>query len=200
MNRKINLALSAPFPLGADDIVRGMEEIGSYLDITLEDFRAVYEHAYASARRRLLSSVTATAIMRSPVLCVYEDDGVAETIAFLDAHGISGAPVLNAAGRLVGIVSERDVLRLLGEGEAVTAMHVMNRLLRRELPFPASLGGRVGDIMTREVLTAAPQTPLGELARLLRENGINRLPVTDGEGDVAGIVSRMDIINAFGEM
>lgn len=200
MNRKINLAASAPFPLSAEDIARGMEEIGSYFDITLEDFRAVYEHAYGSARRRLLSSVTAGDIMRVPVLCVHEEDPLSAAIAFLDARGISGAPVLNAAGRLAGIISERDILSLLGEGGAMTAMSVVNSLLHRDFCLPASLKGTVAAVMTRGVLTVAPQTPLAELARLLREKGINRLPVTDGEGKVAGIVSRTDIINAFGEM
>ena len=69
MNRNISLASRDPLPLGREDIYKGMEEIGAYLDVTPRDFQEIYAHAYKIARGRLLSSITAGDIMHVPVLC-----------------------------------------------------------------------------------------------------------------------------------
>lgn len=114
MNRKINLSPRDPVPLTTEDVYRGMQEVGSYLDITMQDFRELYEHAYRIARDRILHSVTAADIMRVPVLCVGEGDGVIDVIRFLDEHGISGAPVVDADGRPLGLVSRTDIINAFG--------------------------------------------------------------------------------------
>ncbi|MFR1533083.1 MAG: hypothetical protein ACLSTO_05175 [Bilophila wadsworthia] len=67
MNRNISLASRDPLPLGREDIYKGMEEIGAYLDVTPRDFQEIYAHAYKIARGRLLSSITAGDIMHVPV-------------------------------------------------------------------------------------------------------------------------------------
>ncbi len=198
MNRKISLSPRDPVPLTMEDISRGMKEIGSYLDITMQDFRELYEHAYRIARERILHSVTAADIMRAPALCVDEGDGVLEVIRFLDEHRISGVPVVDAEGRIVGIVSERDVVRLVGDDGTVTVMSLLHALLRHGCHLAAPFDVAVGAIMTRECVTASAETPLGELLGLLQRNGINRLPILDMDGRPVGLVSRTDIINAFG--
>ena len=76
MNRNISLASRDPLPLGREDIYKGMEEIGAYLDVTPRDFQEIYAHAYKIARGRLLSSITAGDIMHVPVLCVAEEQSV----------------------------------------------------------------------------------------------------------------------------
>ncbi len=178
MNRKISLSPRDPVPLTTEDVYRGMQEVGSYLDITMQDFRELYEHAYRIARDRILHSVTAADI-------------------FLDEHGISGAPVVDAERRLIGIVSESDVVRLVGGG-AVTAMSLLHALFRHGCRPAAPLDVAVGAIMTRKCVAASAETPLAELLGLLQRNGINRLPVVDADGRPLGLVSRTDIINAFG--
>ncbi|WP_418216020.1 HPP family protein, partial [Bilophila wadsworthia] len=117
MNRNISLASRDPLPLDREDIYKGMEEIGAYLDVTPRDFQEIYAHAYKIARGRLLSSITAGDIMHVPVLCVAEEQSVRDLVIFLDDHRISGAPVVGADGRLSGVVSESDVVRFVGGGE-----------------------------------------------------------------------------------
>ena len=116
MNRNISLASRDPLPLGREDIYKGMEEIGAYLDVTPRDFQEIYTHAYKIARGRLLSSITAGDIMHVPVLCVAEEQSVRDLVIFLDDHRISGAPVVGAEGCLSGVVSESDVVRFVGGG------------------------------------------------------------------------------------
>ena len=105
MNRNISLASRDPLPLGREDIYKGMEEIGAYLDVTPRDFQEIYAHAYKIARGRLLSSITAGDIMHVPVLCVTVEQPVRVLVIFLDDHRISGAPAVDADGCLSGVVS-----------------------------------------------------------------------------------------------
>ena len=198
MNRKIALSPRDPVPLAPEDIYRGMQEVGSYLDITMQDFRELYEHAYRIARDRILSSVTAGDIMRSPALCVHEEDSVRDVVRFLDEHRISGAPVVDAENRIAGIVSESDIVGLVGDDGAVTAMHLLHLLLQQGTCSVARLDAAVGTILTRDCITAAAETPLGELLGLLQRHGINRLPILNADRQPVGLVSRTDIINAFG--
>lgn len=102
MNRNISLASRDPLPLGREDIYKGMEEIGAYLDVTPRDFQEIYAHAYKIARGRLLSSITAGDIMHVPVLCVAEEQSVRDLVIFLDDHRISGAPAVDADGAFPG--------------------------------------------------------------------------------------------------
>ena len=195
MNRNISLASRDPLPLGREDIYKGMEEIGAYLDVTPRDFQEIYAHAYKIARGRLLSSITAGDIMHVPVLCVTEEQPVRDLVIFLDDHRISGAPAVDADGRLSGVVSESDVVR-----ETVTVMHLMHTLMRQGCVSGADLEAPVSSIMTRECVSVGEGAPLGDMLELLRTRRINRIPVVDAGMRPVGIVSRTDIINAFGVM
>ena len=175
-----------------------MEEIGAYLDVTPRDFQEIYAHAYKIARGRLLSSITAGDIMHVPVLCVAEEQSVRDLVIFLDDHRISGAPAVDADGRLSGVVSESDVVRFVGGGETVTVMHLMHTLMRQGCVSGADLEAPVGSIMTRECVSVGEGAPLGDMLELLRTRRINRIPVVDAGMRPVGIVSRTDIINAFG--
>ena len=177
MNRNISLASRDPLPLGREDIYKGMEEIGAYLDVTPRDFQEIYAYAYKIARGRLLSSITAGDIMHVPVLCVAEEQSVRDLVIFLDDHRISGAPAVDADGRLSGVVSESDVVRCVSG---------------------ADLEAPVSSIMTRECVSVGEGAPLGDMLELLRTRRINRIPVVDAGMRPVGIVSRTDIINAFG--
>ena len=148
MNRNISLTSRDPLPLGREDIFKGMEEIGAYLDVTPRDFQEIYAHAYKIARGRLLSSITAGDIMHVPVLCVAEEQSVRDLVIFLDDHRISGAPVVGAEGRLSGVVSESDVVRFVGGGETVTVMHLMHTLMRQGCVSGADLEAPGGPIIT----------------------------------------------------
>ena len=112
--------------------------------------------------------------MSSPVISVPPDAPVREVAGLLFERRISAVPVLEEE-RLVGLVSEADVLR------------------RRQVGRPAQ---RARDIMTRGVETVAPDTPVEEIAALLEERGIKRVPVLQA-GRVVGIVSRSNLVQAL---
>jgi CBS domain-containing protein len=138
-------------------------------------------------------------VMVSPVITVGENSTVGDVAKLLIAHHISAVPVVDDAGRLAGIVSEADLMRRKEAGtERPTswwlAMISGDRALATE--YVQSHATRVADVMTKDVETAHADTPLHEIADLFEEKHIKRVPIVNDAGDLVGIVSRANIIQA----
>ncbi|MGH8765630.1 MAG: CBS domain-containing protein [Burkholderiales bacterium] len=139
-------------------------------------------------------------IMSSPVVSVGPDTPVYEIAALLFERRISGVPVLDN-GRLVGIVSEADLLHRHEIGTDCVARTGswwlrMFDADRTMLAYVRSHARHARDIMTREVVSIMPETPLSEIATLLEAHGIRRVPVLR-DGLLVGVVSRANLVQAL---
>jgi CBS domain-containing protein len=143
--------------------------------------------------------MNAADVMVSNVITVGPDATVQEVAEILLKNRISAVPVVSQSGKILGIVSEGDMLRRV---ESHTLRHrswwlqllTPDAKLRDE--FVRSHSHRVVDVMTVNVLTVSPETPLGEIASMLEKNGIKRVPVVKG-GKLVGIVSRANMLQAI---
>jgi len=117
-------------------------------------------------------------IMKTNVLAVAMDADIYEAIRIMVANNITGLPVIDGSGRLVGVVTEKDVLTLLYNVE----------------DHP----GRVADFMTREVVAFEEDTELITVAENLCRSHFRRVPILD-QGKLVGIVSRKDVIRHIKE-
>jgi CBS domain-containing protein len=138
-------------------------------------------------------------VMVSPVITVDEHSTVRDVAKTLIAHHISAVPVIDHAGKLVGIVSEADLVHRKEAGTERPsswwlAMISGDRALAAE--YVQSHATKVADIMTRDIATAHGDTPLHEIADLFEEKHIKRVPIVNEGGDLVGIVSRANIIQA----
>ena len=137
-------------------------------------------------------------VMVSPVITVKPSSSVKEAAKIFLERRISAAPVVDDQGKLVGIISEGD---LMHRAEAGTERHRSwwLRLLTAEETLAAEYvkahARKVADVMTRDVITAGPETPLHEIAVLLEKNSIKRVPIVKN-GQLIGIVSRANLIQA----
>ena len=141
-------------------------------------------------------------IMTRSVISISPEATVLEAANVLLQSHISGLPVLDAAGKLVGIVSEGDFLRrseigtqrkhgrwlkfLLGAGHAAT-------------DFVQENGRRISEVMTRNPLTVTEDTPLEDIVTMMQKKGVKRLPVMRGE-KLVGIVSRANLLQAVASL
>jgi CBS domain-containing protein len=126
-------------------------------------------------------------VMTTRVVTVRADARVKQAIQLLDDHQITAMPVVDGEGRLVGVVSEADVLR-----DALMPD-------RRAHEIPSHAEGRtklliVGDVMTRLPMSVTADADLAAAASVLVDTAIKSLPVIDEEGRVVGVVSRRDVI------
>jgi CBS domain-containing protein len=133
-------------------------------------------------------------LMQAKVWTVYEDDKVEDLLDVFVGKHIHGAPVLDRTGRLVGVVTQQDIL--LG---SMTRRDVDTVDRTAELrPAGSSRGLRVRDIMTSPAVSATEDTDIKSLCRLMWELRIHRVPITR-DGKIAGIVSSLDICGAIAQ-
>jgi CBS domain-containing protein len=124
-------------------------------------------------------------IMRRRVARAQPDETMADLIRLLVRESISGAPVVDDKGHLVGVVSMRDVL-----GKIASALESNRESLDSLLATR-----RVKEIMTPLVYAVAPETSISELATTLRREGVHRAFVLE-DGRLCGVVSTYDVLRA----
>jgi CBS domain-containing protein len=142
--------------------------------------------------------LTARDVMSSPVITAHPETPVVDLARLLVDHCVSAVPVVDG-GRLVGIVSEGDLIR-----RAETGTERRRSWWLTLVTSPATLaedyarshGHSAADVMTPEVVTVTPETSLGEIAAVLEERRIKRVPVVH-DGRVVGIVSRADLVRVL---
>ncbi len=142
-------------------------------------------------------------VMATNVITVGPDACVQDVAQILLSARISGVPVVGADGKLLGIVSEGDLMRRVEAGTGRRRPWWLVILAGREAlaaEFIKEHSRNVADIMTRNVITAAPDTPLSTIANLLEKNAIKRVPIVDDKGKVIGIVSRANLLQALASL
>ncbi len=139
-------------------------------------------------------------VMVSPVITTEPTASVKEVARILLTHHISAVPVVDNAGKLVGIVSEGDLMRRADLGTErhrswwLAALFAEDDALAAE--YVKQHSRKVADVMTKRLVTASPETPLNEIAGLLERHSIKRVPIV-GNGALVGIVSRANLIQAL---
>ncbi len=141
-------------------------------------------------------------IMTRPVVTIAPDATIMEAANLMLRRHISGLPVVDPAGRLVGIVSEGDFLRR----SEIGTQRKRNRWLRflfgagsAANDYVQEHGRKVSEVMTSKPLTIAEQTPLEEIVKVMETKGVKRLPVMRGD-KLVGIVSRANLLQAVASL
>lgn len=137
-------------------------------------------------------------VMVAPVITVTPSTAVKEVAELFLEKRISAAPVVESQQRLVGIVSEGDLLHRVEAGTERQRSWWLKGFIGDDTlaaEYVKSHGLKVSDVMTRKVVTATPETPLHEVAALLEKNAIKRVPILEN-GRLVGIVSRANLIQA----
>lgn len=138
-------------------------------------------------------------IMTTNVITASDQACVADVAELLLKNNISAVPVVDETGAMVGIVSEGDLVRRAEIGTQHRRSWWLELVARQGALASEYLkehGQRVVDVMTRDVITVSPDTPLAEIANLIEKHGIKRVPVVDN-GKVVGIVSRSNLVQVL---
>lgn len=138
-------------------------------------------------------------IMTTSVVTMPLDGDVGEAVRLMLHHHISGLPVVDPAGRLVGVISEGDLMRRVRDGTERRRswwLELIGATDDSAGDFVKVHSHRVADVMTRDVHTVEETTPVGEIARLLERKRIKRAPVLR-DGKVVGIISRSNLLQAL---
>ena len=136
-------------------------------------------------------------LMTSPVICVGLDATVRDVAKLIVEKRISAVPILDGAGKLAGIVTEGDLLRRVESGTENRYswwVHMLAGSHAVAADYVKSHSVKVSDVMTRDVVTAAPETSVYDIAGLIEEKHVKRIPILDADGATVGIISRSNIV------
>ena len=148
-------------------------------------------------------SQTARDIMTSPVQTVSPSTSIQDLAKLFASTRISGFPVVDAAGALLGVVTEADLLHQ-NESLHIPPTFVLldavvtlgsSRKLQEEMRRMAA--AEVAEIMTPDPVTVAADAPVAEVARLLSERRVHTLPVLSGDGELVGVIGKLDVIRTM---
>lgn len=149
-----------------------------------------------------MTEITAKEIMESDVVTISEDASVQELAALLAKKKISGAPVVDDQKRVVGIVSEGDLVSQDADIHFPHYIELLGNIIylesvkKYEERLEKAGASSVRDIMTSDVVTVQMDANLNEIATLITERQVNRLPVLDGD-ILVGIITRADVVRAM---
>ncbi len=139
-----------------------------------------------------ISSKTAAEIMTSPAVCIEEDRQLTEAVNLMLQKGLKRLPVVDAGGKLVGILSRMDLFRTImkesPDWQTFRNLNIQVENLRS-----------VSDIMRRDIHMVTPYTAIDEVIRIIDSNDIQRVAVVDEKGRYLGLISDEDLLMAFSD-
>ncbi|MGI6657475.1 MAG: CBS domain-containing protein [Desulfobulbus sp.] len=148
--------------------------------------------------------LTARDIMTTEVITVQTRTLIRDLAQLFLAHNISGAPVVDEAGTVVGIVTESDLIFQNKRIHLPTTFALLDAFVPLERPsrmmeeLKKIAGTRVGDICSHKLISVTPETGLDELATLMAEKKVHTLPVMD-QGRLVGVIGKSDIIRTIAQ-
>jgi len=149
-----------------------------------------------------MADLTARDIMTKDPITVTRDLSVTDAARIMVEKRVGALPVLEA-GKLIGLVTEGDLIMRDVKVEFPTYLHLLDGFImyppataRFESELKKAVGATVDDVMTSDPVIIQADTPLGDVATLMVERDVSRLPVLDGE-HLVGIISKSDIVRSL---
>lgn len=147
-------------------------------------------------------------IMTKDVITVKENDSLLDVAQVFRANKIAGTPVINDREEVTGVISESDILKILGGRNWYTQILMALDFLqlhdekRDDLQQDIEKAGEmiVKDAMSKKPETISQDTLIDDAAQIMHITGFNRLPVVGGDGKLVGIVTRADILASLYEI
>ncbi|MCS6802446.1 MAG: DUF190 domain-containing protein [Chloroflexota bacterium] len=165
--------------------------------ITVEEIAVV---AFPHRAPRSIPAIPVAEVMTRHVETVQPETPAAEVVRLLLGRSFRAVPVVDREGRLLGIVTNHDLIERGGLGARIELLAVLARDARdRELARLQAAPTTAIDLASREVITIAPDASLAEAAHLMASRGLKRLPVVDRERRLLGLLSRVDVLRTVGE-
>lgn len=151
-----------------------------------------------------MARTVADVMTRDPIT-VQPDAPLKDAIQILADKRISGLPVVDQSGKLVGVISETDLMWRESGVTPPAYIMLLDSVIYLENParydrdLHKALGQSVGEVMSRDPVTISPDKPLRDAARILHERSVHRLPVIDDQHRIVGILTRGDVVRAMAD-
>ncbi len=182
-------------PERIDRVLAPLREMAPNALITVQEVEVVQSGA---PLKEGLPDLKVSEVMRREVATVHPDSAITQVVELLLDKDFTAVPVVDDQGKVVGMVSDNDLLTRGGMNVTISLKKATDLDYVRELHESLENANRkVSEVMTREVVTTGPDAILGRAARLMVEKHLKRLPVVDSDGKLVGILGRLDVLNTI---
>ena len=185
--------------LRREDFQNALKELDSYIDVTLEDLMQINAMAQKHAQLRMAEHLLVRDIMTRDVATVTQETSLRDAARILLELRISGLPVVEDKGKLVGIVTEADFLSAMG----IPCHHPAHNLWQtlesmfKHPPHPGGTPVSVAEIMATQVITISAEQTLHDVIDSMKKHHIKRIIVTDAQQRVEGIITRSNLVQVL---
>jgi CBS domain-containing membrane protein len=184
--------------LSDDDLRGALLEMKTYVDVTEEDLMKIFEIALRHAQKRRISQILVREAMTKHVITITPNADLHEAARVLSVHKISGMPVVDEKNRVLGVISQADIMVTAGMHKKQIFKNILRSILGEPRPT-RKIGNKVKDVMNVPPITCNVDDDLRDVAQILDERRIKRMPVVDDEGKILGIIARGDIVKLIGK-
>jgi len=184
------------------DFQQALQSMDTYIDITVDDLMALTQRAEQFASRRATEAIGVSQIMSRPVRTVHPQTPLTDAAHLMVSEKISGLPVVDDDGRLVGIITEADFLRALGVPSHQPHHNLWQTLesLFSHLSHHGELEApddSVKEHMIRNVVCVHPDQDLHDVIEVMKRHSVKRVVVCDNDRRALGMVTRSDLVRVF---
>jgi len=143
-------------------------------------------------------------IMTTDILTVAPETSISELSKMLENRKIGGVPVVGKGGRLVGVITQSDLVERARDLELPPAINILDFHFYLQIPSHSihkvekMLGTTVGECMSPDPVTVAPDTPVAQIAALMAKQQVHTIPVIKA-GKIVGIIGKMDLVRAMAQ-
>jgi CBS domain-containing protein len=167
--------------------------------VTVEDVE-IASYSHRPVRADVPEHLRVADVMNHDVVSVRPETHLKDLVGLLIGRDYRAVPVVDEAERVIGIITNGDLVQRGGLAMRLELLATASReAIRHELAALASNGWTAADIMTREVVTVAPDISVFDAARLMAQQRLKRLPVVDAPEHLLGIVSRVDLLRTVAQ-
>ncbi|HVI29951.1 HPP family protein [Hansschlegelia sp.] len=187
---------SARLGFSSEDIDAALAEHDELLDVDRGDLEMILRRAEVRALRRRSGELTCGDVMTRDVIGVSPETPLLEALDIVRRHHVKALPVTDGNARVIGILTQTDLLDKVAWGPKGPRLSLTQRLHLRALNGTAP-NSVVREVMTSPAKTSTPDAPIADLVRLMTTAGLHHLPVVDRHSQLIGIVTQTDLIAAL---
>ena len=187
---------SARLGVTRDDISAVLAQYDLVLPVATDDLEDILHRAEVRAYDRRSGGITCAQVMSKDVQSVGPKTSLREALRHLREHHIKALPVVDLDSRVIGILTQTDLLDKADWGMSATGSGLGWRL-RAISNSDRALKGKVEDIMSAPVKAARPETHLAQIVPFMADAGLHHLPVVDADGRLVGMVTQSDVMAAM---
>lgn len=186
--------------LAREDFEQALDEMGHVVDVSVNDLIEVTERARKHAQLRRRETVLVREVMSRPVTMVTAETRLSDAADHMLGQRISGLPVVDTGGRLIGLVTEADLLNAIGlpcHHPTQNLWQTLERLFGSRPPELHEPDETIASVMVHDVICVHPEQTLHDVLELMKSHRIKRVVVVDDNDAPIGMVTRSDLVRAF---